>query len=68
MAKFNPKNTVYLAPYIREGYDNKKFCYWKSLLSYTMGTHAFPDIYTLALGPMALGQVRISGKAPMPMV
>jgi len=39
--------------YIREGYSNKKFWYWVSLLrkveqiSYNMGTCALPDIYTL---------------------
>jgi len=52
MVKFNPKITAYLLP----GYDNKKICYWMSLLlkvehiSYTMGTCALPDIYTLAHG------------------
>jgi len=32
MAKFNPTITAYLVPYKREKYDNKKFCYWVSLL------------------------------------
>jgi len=34
--------------------------------SYTMGTSALPDIYTLAPGPGA--SVYISGKALVPMV
>jgi len=32
MAKFNPTITAYLVPYITEGYDNKIFCYWVSVL------------------------------------
>jgi len=70
MAKFNPTITTYLVPYIIEGCDNTKFSYWVSLflkvdyISYTMGTHALPDIYTLALGPVAL--VYISDKALVP--
>jgi len=54
MAKFNPTITAYLLPYIIEEYDNKNFCYRVSLLlkveriSYTMGTRALPDIYSLA--------------------
>jgi len=53
MAKFNSTITV---PYITEGYENKKFCYWMNLLlkvehiSYTMGTCALTDIHTLAHG------------------
>jgi len=57
MAKFNLTITAYLAPYKRGGYDNKKFCYWVSLLlkvehiSYTIGTCTLPDIYShLPLG------------------
>jgi len=34
-------------------------------ISYTMGTCALPDIYTLALGPAS---AHISGKALIPMV
>jgi len=62
MAKFNPTITAYLVHSlfgslynIREGYGNKKFCYWVSLLlkvehiSYTIGLCALPDMYTLAL-------------------
>jgi len=65
MAKFNSTFTTYLVPYIREGYDNKKFCYWVSLLlkvehiSYTMDTCALPDIYTLALGQMHVAFVHM---------
>jgi len=50
MAKFNPTITAYLVPCITEGYDN---CYWVSILlkvEHISGTHALPDIYTLALG------------------
>jgi len=57
MAKFNSTITTYLVPYIREGYDNKNFCYLVSLLykveynSFTTkGTHALPDICTCAYG------------------
>jgi len=32
MAKFNPTITAYLVPYATEGYDNKTFFYWVSLL------------------------------------
>jgi len=32
MVIFNPTITAYLVPYIIEGYDNKNFCYWTSLL------------------------------------
>jgi len=32
MAKFNSTITAYLVPYVTEGYDNKNFCYWVSLL------------------------------------
>jgi len=69
MANFlYPTTTAYLVL----GYDNKKFCYWVSLLlkvepiSYTMGTRAFPDIYALARGPdvhtFALG---VGGSSPL---
>jgi len=56
MEKFNPTITAYLVPYIWEGCSNKTICYWASLLlkvehiSYTMGTHALPDICTIAHG------------------
>jgi len=52
MAKFNPTITAYLVPYIIEGYENKKdLLLGESILkvehiSYIMGTHALPDIYT----------------------
>ena len=37
--------------------------------SYNMGTRDLPDIYTLALGPAALGhRVYISGKSLLPML
>ena len=37
--------------------------------SYNMGTHGLPDIYTLALGPVALGhRVYILGKLLLPML
>jgi len=67
MAKFNPTIIAYLVPYIIEGYDNKMFCYWMSLLKveHIMGTCALRDIYTLA-GPRA--SVYISGKAQVHMV
>jgi len=38
----NPTITIYLVPYIIEGYGNKNF----AITCYTMGTHALPDIYT----------------------
>jgi len=58
MAKFNP--TITLVPYITEGYDNKKLLLGESTrISYTMGTCALPDIYTLALGSVALRKVCI---------
>jgi len=66
MANFNPTITAYLVPYIREGYE---FCHWVSLLlkvehiSYTMSTRALPDIYALALGPVALDKCRQSTRA-----
>jgi len=64
MAKFNPTITAYLVPYTTKGHDNKKFCYWVSLLlkvehiSYTM---SMPDIYCTHLPPglAVLRQVRI---------
>jgi len=121
MTKFNHTITAYLVPYITEGYDNKKFCYWMSLLlkvehitwvlmlcliythlpsslwpsgrcvhirqsththgititpsgkcvyircpwynyicnSYNMGMSALPDMYALARGAQARGQVCI---------
>jgi len=56
MAKFNPKITAYLVPYIIVGYDNKILIKVQHI-SYTMGTRALPDIYALAHA--ALRQVHI---------
>jgi len=59
MTIFNPTITAYLVPYIKEGYDNKNFSHWVSLLlevehiSYTIGTRALPDTCPKACGPRA---------------
>jgi len=50
MAKFNPTITAYLVPYIKQEYDDTKFCYCSTSISYTMSTRALPDIYTLPSG------------------
>jgi len=63
MAKFNPTITAYLVPYIREGYDNKKFCYWMSLLLKVVMPQA--SVYILC---SLRASVYISGKTLMPMV
>jgi len=58
MAKFNPKITASLVPYIIEGYDNKILLKVQHI-SYTMGTRTLPDIYIYALAHAALRQVHI---------
>jgi len=63
MAKFIPTITAYLVLYIIEGYGNMLCLLLKvEHISYTMGTRALPDIYTLALRPVALVQVHIYQK------
>ena len=57
MVKFNPTITAYLVFYIREEITAE---YVKVVhISYIMVTCTLPDAYTLALGPVALGHVRI---------